>query len=233
MKYCQECGYECADEVRFCEMCRYEFKVLPATEPVKQQMQANNFYNQNTVQQPQQPVSTLCVKNIMAMIAAVVCFIPFAMDEFAYIGVYSYKRTFGFIEFCQLFGDPSYCTSLPEKMVACIIYILPLLIFTSFVLLVISAFMPIIKPKRYLIIASILDTLIMVVYSSGESGGLSFKGAFVVLIMGLVLAVISCVWDKPESHSRVVYNGDWRCPKCDTRNSAEQKVCKACRVSRP
>ncbi len=233
MKYCQECGYQCADEVRFCEMCRYEFKVMPVAEPVMQQMQVKNLYNQNFMQQPKPVTNTFRIKNIVALIAAVVCSIPFFAELFACFEAYGYEVSYTFLELCKLYGDLSYCTSFGEKMVACVVAVLPLLVAVLVVVLVISVFNPIIKAKRYLVTACILATITMSIFVSGESGGLVFKGAYISMLVGLIMAAISCVWDKPEPHSRVVYTGEWRCPKCDTRNSAEQKVCKACRVSRP
>ncbi len=173
---------------------------------------------------------------ICSLLATAFCLGTFCMKEFVYIKVLYYEVSDNFVEFCGRYGDLSYCHSLGEKLAAIVVSLVPMLVIGMSMALVAGLFVPLYKIRRILVTSSIIATLIMFFFAIGESGNLSFKSAFYVLLIGLALSVVTCLLDKPVSHSIMVLdkgNVEWRCPKCDMRNPINIKFCKRCSTSRP
>ncbi len=226
----------------------------------EQQQKQQNQLNQYNYQAYQQRVYTAQpqaegtkVRNMWSFISAIVCLLPFFISNFAKEGAKYYNVSYGFAEFCGEAID--YLTYGSEDSITGVISrMLPLLVIGLVVVLIICGYKPMPKLRGWTVVANIVAIITMFFYVKAEGfRDVSFGISFWILIIGVGMATYSCWTDEPEPKSQMGYGVggssynlsllaaetpierslEWRCPKCDSRNSMDYKFCKTCSTSRP
>lgn len=218
----------------------------------KQQNQLKEYKNQGTPQpiiiQPQNAGNHL--RNKWALIAAIVCIISFVMGNFVVYKWHGNDIPYGIIEFCQRIKATGYYSNIAELMVIWMAAALPILAIGLTIVLVVSAFCAIPVVRLWVVIANIIGMFATFVYILMEGGGDYAIGfSFWCLAIGMGMGAYSCTKEVSKSGMQVANaldfnlkhmasevplerDKEWRCPKCDTRNSNEYKFCKTCGTSK-
>ena len=223
-----------------------------------QQKQQNQLkeYRYQVVPQPVvvPQASSNRLKNKWSLIGAIVCILSHIMGDFVVYDGYRSELNYGVIEFCQRVRVNGYYGDTAELIVVWITAMFPLLSVALIVVLAVSSFCEIPTVRLWLSIANIIGIVATFLFILMEGGGDYVMGvSFWCMIIGIGLGTYSCVKGDMENSNKLAAkaaNGpdfnigliasevslergnEWRCPKCDTRNSKDYKFCKTCGTSR-
>lgn len=178
--------------------------------------------------------ANLKIRNIWAIISGIVLLFCIIGTNFIRVIDYGdWTKTFSLSEFCtRLNGNVNKDYAFVGKIAGGLYY----LTIASLIVIGISAFVDVKKYKIIVIsitLLSLFATLILV-FGKGTYIGdeYSLGTDCILLIVGVVLAIKSCFADKATQHSYItsqntgLYEYEWRCSKCDTKNTSS--ICKVC-----
>lgn len=208
-------------------------QMMAQQQQMSNQMMAQQQQTNNNNSVPVQAPPVFRIKNIYSLVAGIITLVAYLTSSFIiyYDGWFYDEEKYSIADWCSLMSFVAKDTH-DHTLIYMIMSSLNILTIATIIVLLLGAFIDVSSFRSWILTLEIVAFVITFFAFKSVDDEYRLSSSFYILLAGLIVGIISASHASSEKHYvyRPLGKGEWRCLKCDTKNTGS--VCKFCGETR-